>query len=156
MSHWSLDADSLAKLLTAATASQESYIWAEKIKFFKTKKKFNMADQLGSKRNVQFGLHQKVNLLHFCLLTVLWFGLKPFHCLPVTMWTNLSQRRNRTNTSSFFCYIGKVFMHWAHLIFIFNWLLLSFCTFASFERKPCWRNSFIVWLYKWRRGGARF
>lgn len=76
-----------------------------------------------------------------------WFLFKPFHCPPVTMWIYLSQRWNRANTSSFLLF-WKVLMHWAHFMFIFYipfGYLIGFCTFLHFERKPCWRKSFISW-----------
>lgn len=60
-------------------------------------------------RNVQFCLHRcfsnfffRFTIFSFLFTHCTLVFVQALHCLPVTMWTYLSQRWNRANTSSFF------------------------------------------------------
>lgn len=98
------------------------------------------------------------NLFHLCLLTVLWFGFRPSHCLPVTMWIYLSQRWNRANTSSFFVILKSLnALSTFYVYFLFPLVTLRvFLYFCAFWKKTLLKEEFYLVKYEWRRGVVEF
>lgn len=93
-----------------------------------------------------------------CLLTVLWFWFKPSHCLPVTMWTYLSQTWNRTNTSSFFGILESLnALSTFYVYFLFPLVTLHvFLYFCAFWKKTLLKEEFYLVKYEWRGGAVKF